>query len=141
MTTFPRAYGTGNGGNGREYKTASAEFIKDEGGVSVTARDEHNEMRKSTGRVADIHKPLVSPSQCAKAGQLTYLDESGGWMFSKHSKAGKEVSKILDRESKREQHGMMPISEEKGVYDSYLKLGQSGSIAPLEEAQALLKDP
>ncbi len=66
----------------------------------MTARDEHNEVRKITGRVADVHKPLVSPSQCAKAGQLTYLDESGGWMFSKHSKAGKEVSKILDRESR-----------------------------------------
>ena len=47
MTTFPRAYGTGNGGNGREYKTASGEFIKDEGGVSVTARDEHNECERS----------------------------------------------------------------------------------------------
>ena len=55
-------------GNGRLYKTASGEFIKHEGGVSVTAGDAYNEMRKITGRVADIHKPLVSPSQCAKAG-------------------------------------------------------------------------
>ena len=29
---------------------------------------------------------------------------------------------------------MMPIYEEKGAYNFYLKLGQSGSIAPLEEA-------
>ncbi len=102
--------------------------------MSVAARDEHTEVRKITGRVADIHKPLVSPSQCAKAGQLTYLDESGGWMFSKDSTAGKQVSKILDRESRRPQHGVMPIYEEKGVYNFYFKLGQSGSIAPLEEA-------
>ena len=85
------------GGNGIEYKTAGREFIKDEGGVSATASDEHNEMRKITGQVADMHKPLVSPSQCAKAGQRTYLDDSGGWMFSKDSIAGKQVSKILDR--------------------------------------------
>ena len=34
MTTFPRAYGAGKGGNFSVYKTASGEFIKDEGGVS-----------------------------------------------------------------------------------------------------------
>ena len=63
-------------------------------------------------------------------------------MFSKDSIAGKQVSKILDRESKREQHGMMPIYEEKGVYNFYLKLGQSGSIAPLwKKRRALLQDP
>ena len=72
----PRAYGAGKGGIGSVYKTASGEFIKDEGGVSVTAGDD--EMRKITGRVADIHKPLVSPSQCAKAGQRIYLDDTGG---------------------------------------------------------------
>ena len=55
-------------------------------------------------------------------------------MFSKDSTAGKQVSGILDRESRKPQHGMMPIYEEKGVYNFYLKLGQSGSIAPLEEA-------
>ncbi len=54
-------------------------------------------------------------------------------MFSKDSVAGRQVSKILDRESRRPQHGMMPIYEEKGVYNFYLKLGQSGSIAPREE--------
>ena len=84
-----------------ENTTASGEFIQDEGCVSATARDEHNEMRKITGRVADIHRPLVSPSQCAKAGQRTYLDDSGGWMFSKDSTAGKQVSRILDRESRK----------------------------------------
>ena len=131
MTTFPRAYGSGKGGNGREYKTASGEFTKDEGGVSVRARDEHNEMRKITGRIADIHKPLVSPSQCAEAGQRTSLDDSGGWMFSKDSIGGKQVSRIRDRESKRPQHGMMPIYEAKGVYIFYVKLGQSGSIGLL----------
>ena len=62
-------------------------------------------------------------------------------MFSKEGITGKQVSKILDRESKRPQHGMMPIYEEKGVYNFYLKLGQSGSIAPLEEAATLLQDP
>ena len=78
MTTFPRAYGAGKEGNGSVYKTASGEFIKDEGGVSVTAGDEYNEMQKITGQVADIHKPLVSPSQCAEAGQRPYLDDRGG---------------------------------------------------------------
>ena len=130
MTTFPRAHGSGKGGNGREYKTASGEFIKDEGGVSATARDEHNEVRKITGRIADIHKPLESPSQCAKAGQLTYLDDSGGWMFSKDSAA--EAS-FQDPRS-----GIKETAARHGAYLrgkgslQLLKLGQSGSIAPLE---------
>lgn len=95
--------------------------------------DEHDEMRKLTGRVASIHKTLVSQSQCAKARQRTYLDDKGGWMFSKDSEAGKKVSKILEKEAKREKHGMLPIYEEKGVYNFYLKMGKGGSIAPLEE--------
>ena len=134
LTTFPHRFGTGRGGNGAVYKTASGELIKDEGGVKLVASDEFDEMRKLTGRVANIHKPLISQSQCAKAGQRTYLDDTGGWMFSKDSKVGKEVSRVLQKEARKDKHGMMPIYEEKGVYNFYLKMGSGGSIAPLEES-------
>ena len=115
------------------YKTASGELMKDEGGLRLTASDEHNVARSLKGRVADIHKPLIAPSQCAKAGQRTYLDDKGGWMFAHDGRVGKQIEKLLKKESSQPGHGMLPIYQEKGVYNFYLKLGSNGSIAPLEE--------
>ena len=137
LTAFPRSFGKGDGrGNGSTYKTASGELMKDEGGLRLTASDEHNVARSLKGRVADIHKPLVAPSQCAKAGQRTYLDEKGGWMFAHDGKVGKQIEKLLAKESQQPGHGMLPIYQEKGVYNFYLKLGNGGSIAPLDEAHS-----
>ena len=55
-------------------------------------------------------------------------------MFGKDSKVGKEVSRVLQKEARKDKHGMMPIYEEKGVYNFYLRMGSGGSIAPLEES-------
>ncbi len=54
-------------------------------------------------------------------------------MFGKDSAVSKKIDKILEQESQREQHQMLPIYEENGVYNFYLKTGSRGSISPLEE--------
>jgi uncharacterized membrane protein len=62
-------------------------------------------------------------------------------MFDQHSPAGKRVSQVLKAEAKKENHGMLPIYEEKGVYNFYLKLGKHGSIAPLETSAPVPQKP
>ena len=57
-------------------------------------------------------------------------------MFDESSKIGKKVAGLLAKEAKTPNHGVMPLYNENGVYNFYLKLGSSGSIAPLEEVGA-----
>ena len=48
----------------------------------------------------------------------------------------RRLEKLLAKESQQPGHGMLPIYQEKGVYNFYLKLGNGGSIAPLDEAHS-----
>ena len=136
LTTFPKTFGVAGKGNGLIYKTASGELIPDEGALKLTASDEFGTARQLRGRVANVHKALVAQSQVARAGQRTYLDDQGGWMFGKDSSVGKRVAQMVAKEAQKPNHGMMPLYNENGVYNFYLKMGSGGSIAPLEDGQA-----
>ena len=57
-------------------------------------------------------------------------------MFGKDSSVGKRVAQMVAKESQKPNHGMMPLYNENGVYNFYLKMGSGGSIAPLEDGQA-----
>ena len=54
-------------------------------------------------------------------------------MIHKTSPVAKKIQQLLSLESKKSGHGMMPVYEENGVYNFYLKLGQGGSVAGVEE--------
>ena len=51
----------------------------------------------------------------------------------KESPISKRISKMLNKEAGKFNNKMMPIHQENGVYNFYLKVGDKGSIAPLEE--------
>ena len=127
-------------GNGRNYKTASGEFIPDEGSVRLKAEDEYGRLRGVTGRVTAVHKPLIAASQCADKGQNSWLTKGGGWMVQKDSEVSKKVESLLQKEAAKAEHEMLPIYEENGVYNFYLRMGRHGSIAPLEESKAKVED-
>ncbi|CAK0801268.1 unnamed protein product [Prorocentrum cordatum] len=111
---------TGLKGNGSTYRTASGELVPDEGSLQLKAEDEYGVLRALKGRVTNVHKPLISVGQAAGAGQCSFLGRNGGWIFHEKSPIGKR-------------HQMLPVYREQGVYNFYLKKGQHGSVAPLEE--------
>ena len=43
---------------------------------------------------------------------------------------------MFANETQRQAHQMLPVYREHGVYNFYLKKGQHGSVAPLEESYA-----
>ena len=134
VSAFPRRMAPpGAKGNGTAYRTASGELIKDEGSMRVRAEDERGFLRSLTGRVADVHKPLVSQARCAEVGQNTWLTKGGGWMVHKSSKVSQKIGQLLEQEAKKPGHTMLPIHEERGVYNFYLKVGDKGSLSALED--------
>ncbi|CAK0850901.1 unnamed protein product [Prorocentrum cordatum] len=135
VSAFPRSFAppTGMKGNGSTYRTASGELVPDEGSLQLKAEDEYGVLRALKGRVTNVHKPLISVGQAAGAGQCSFLGRNGGWIFHEKSPIGKRVVGMLEKEAKTAKHQMLPVYREQGVYNFYLKKGQHGSVAPLEE--------
>lgn len=122
------------------YKTASGQHIHDEGAVKLKAQDESGNMRGLKGRLTDVHKPLVSASESAKAGQNSWLTKGGGYMVPQSSGVSKKIEKMLDYESRKRSSKPLPVYEAGGVYNFYLKMDKDSSIAPLEEKPEKLED-
>ncbi|MCP4437304.1 MAG: hypothetical protein GY812_17640 [Actinomycetia bacterium] len=135
VSAFPRGFAppTEMKGNGSTYRTASGELVPDEGSLQLKAEDEYGVLRALKGRVTNVHKPLISVGQAAGAGQCSFLGRNGGWIFHEKSPIGKRVVGMLEKEAKAAKHQMLPVYREQGVYNFYLKKGQHGSVAPLEE--------
>ena len=142
ISAFPKSFKPpgASGGNGRSYKTASGQHIKDEGAVRLKAQDESGNMRGLKGRLTDVHKPLVSASESAKAGQNSWLTKGGGYMVPQTSGVSKKIEKMIDNESRKKYNKLLPVYEEGGVYNFYLKMNKDSSIAPLEEKPEKLED-
>ncbi|CAK0841220.1 unnamed protein product, partial [Prorocentrum cordatum] len=123
VSAFPRSFAppTGMKGNGSI------------GSLQLKAEDEYGVLRALKGRVTNVHKPLISVGQAAGAGQCSFLGRNGGWIFHEKSPIGKRVVGMLEKEAKAAKHQMLPVYREQGVYNFYLKKGQHGSVAPLEE--------
>lgn len=134
IAAFPESFAPEGGrGNGQNYKTASGELLQDQGAVRISAYDERGRARGLTGRVMKVHKPLISASQVAKK-QCSWLSEGGGWLIPRDSPVCKKVEDLLNKEATKNNNQMLPIYEERGVYNVYLKVDAKGSVAPLEGA-------
>ena len=79
------------------YKTASGEFIPDQGRRDVVGWDERGVARRLTGRVTEVHKPLISMGRCAEAGWLMNVCGSGGVVVHSKSKTGKKTQQAINK--------------------------------------------
>ena len=107
--------------------------MQDAGGIRMKLEDEFGGMRNMNSRVMDVHKNLTSASVVAKAGTNSWLTDGGGYMLPKNCEANAKIEKILAAEASKPKSSMLPLYEERGVYNFYLKVGKNGSIAPLDE--------
>jgi hypothetical protein len=101
--------------------------------VKIKGVDEYGYARQLKGRIAAVHKPLVAASKCTEVGQHVFLQQGGGWMVHKGTEVAKKIDNLLSVEAKKPSHTMMPIYEENGVYNFYMKLGDGGSVSAVEE--------
>ena len=63
----------------------------------------------------------MSAHKCLGFGRIAVLDEDGGQLVPMNSKAGKAIQGILNRSTVAEMKTWLPVYQERGVYNFYLK--------------------
>ena len=126
-------------GLGGNYKTASGEIVSDEGAGIIHGIGEDGIPRRVRGRVAGVHKVLVSASQSCRVGNVIVLTKHGGSIIPERDDIAKAVMKLQTAASGKK--GITPLYVENGVYNLYLKKGNSVSpeqdLAPMAEAEGV----
>ena len=102
-------------------KTASGELVPSEGAGTFEGFGESGVRCRIRGAIADVHKPLVSARECLGFGRIAVLDEDGGQLVPMNSKAGNAIQGILNRSTVAEMKTWLPVDQERGVYNFYLK--------------------
>ena len=103
------------------FKTASGELGPSEGAGTFEGFGESGMRCRVRGAIADVHKPLVSAHKCLGFGRIAVLDENGGQLVPVNSKAGRAIHGIINRSAAPEVKTWLPVYQERGVYNFYLK--------------------
>ena len=133
---LPTSMGVDNKVTGEYYTTASGEKIQDMGQVKLTLEDEQGQSRRLVGNVTNVHKCLASASRmCAGGNQEIWLNSQGGVVFP----TGGPIAKGLAREYNKlvKRYGtssLLPVYQERGVYNVYFKLLAKEKVAPVVQA-------
>ena len=133
---LPTSMGVDNKVTGEHYTTASGEKIPDMGQVKLTLEDEQGQSRRMVGNVTNVHKCLASASRmCAGGKQEIWLNGEGGVVFP----TGGPIAKGLAREYNKlvKRYGtssLLPVYQERGVYNVYFKLLAKEKVAPVVQA-------
>ncbi|CAK0892634.1 unnamed protein product [Prorocentrum cordatum] len=139
VTAFPRSqFGSGHPDeNHRGYVTASGERIPDCGGSRLVCTDEHGQRRGITGRKTDVHKVLASASQVFRGGkQVAWLTEDGGYIIPRDGPVAKAIANVIQRHEQLESgKTMLPVYQEKGVYNFYLKVNTQEEIGAVSKTK------
>ena len=119
------------------FRTATGEIVKGYGQGTLSGEDEHGRLKRLTGEFADVHKVLVSASAVHGKGHLTVLEQGGGYIIGENTPAGIELKEAYKKICKK--HGtkeMIPLYEENGVYNFYLKRTSTSKSEAAYSSQA-----
>ena len=104
------------------FKTASGELVRGTGTGVFKGTGEFGHCCSVTGPLAPAHKPLVSAYKCSKHGRVAVLDEHGGNLIPQDSKVSGKMLELIEKEkNKHHAKAWIPVYQEKGVYNFYLK--------------------
>ena len=125
----------------RTYKTASGQIIEDFGPTVHLGVDEHGQRRRLRGRVADVHKNLVSAALVNKVNDA-YLWSDGGVIVPSNSEFAKEMHKCFNRlVAKYGDSNHLKLHVENHVYGFYLKdVGVDAAAIEDYEVQTKIDD-
>ena len=87
-TVFPKGKAPGvptNTKSGVRYRTASMEYLEDDGGKTLHGEEENGNQRKISGRMTGLHRVLASGSRVCQ-GCDVILFEDGGYLMPHTSK-------------------------------------------------------
>ena len=132
LTVFPKRMFDVGEDETLKLKTASGEVINGYGNAALRGEDVKGVMRKLNGQVADVHKVLVSAAKMHDKGYTTWL-QAGGEIIPKSHPTNKAMNEAYQKAVWRfGKEGIIPVIEEAGVYNFYLKetIPEEGAVSP-----------
>ena len=133
VTAIGKKYATGESGNGVNYRTATGEYVEDQGPAIIAGTDEYGIVRRLRGRAVEVHKTLACASQLISKGQDCFLYDDGGWLMPSGSELAQKIRKLVEEYSARNYTpGLLPMYVENGVYNFYLQVPVEKMMSPLE---------
>ena len=112
--------------------------------MRIIGTDEYGNARRVTGRLTDVHKPLVSASLVCKNGKLdswiTSVNEYGqsGYLIPRNGPIAEGLRKSFTALTAR--HGystLIPLYEENGVYNFYVKKQRCEAVQSLDKSLSI----
>ena len=138
-TAFPKSSAEDSVGNGAQYKTATGELTPDHGGVRIAGRVDGRRIHRLTGRLADVHKTLVSASKCAHLGRNGWLTKGGGYLIPDDSALSHKIKNMIQKEADRKNNELVKLYEDHGVYNMYLEMKVPGASVEVTAADGSRK--
>ena len=122
LTVFPKKMFEVGEEETMKLKTASGEVINAYGNAVLRGEDTKGVMRKLNGQVADVHKVLASAAKMHDKGYVTWLGTGGGEIIPCSHPVNKAMNEAYQKAVWRfGKEGIIPVAEEDGVYNFYLK--------------------
>jgi hypothetical protein len=123
----------------RSYKTASGELVADQGGFRMSGSIPGGGSRTLNGRAVDVHRPLLSASACAAAGNDLWLGPAGGLILPRSGPVAQGLRRSFEKLSAA--HGLDDTTRlhvRQGVYVMDLDApaaakDKAAALAPLVE--------
>eukprot|EP00435_Cladocopium_sp_Y103_P070140 s53_g34.t1 len=133
VTVFPKRLFDNLEPTSMRLRTASGEVVQGYGRAAIRGEDTTGMKRKLNGNVADVHKVLISAGQMHEKGFTSWLGQGGGEIIPKNHPVNKALEEAYYKAvAKHGKEGIIPVLEEDGIYNFYLKedLPEEGAISP-----------
>ena len=102
------------------FKTASGEVVDDEGPFQFLGYSLNGQLFRLNGRLADIHKPLVSAGKVTE-NCMIILKEHTGHVIPRTSNLAKKINEVIQNELEASpKQELLKLKKERGVYNFYL---------------------
>ena len=133
VTVFPKRLFENLEPTSMRLRTAPGEVVQGYGKAAIRGEDTTGIKRKLNGNVADVHKVLISAGQMHDKGFTSWLGRGGGEIIPKSHPVNKALEEAYYKAvAKHGKDGIIPVLEEDGIYNFYLKedLPEEGAISP-----------
>ena len=108
-------------------------MIHDEGLGELRGTSEGGQGIRLRGRIAAVHKPLVSAARTMR-NHVAFLNADGGHIFRADSREGRQLARIARDLAAANPSSVIPLHVERGVYNMYMELAPDTVLAPKPDA-------
>ena len=122
--------------SGKSYKTASGEIVEDQGECVIKGSGEDTMLRMLRGRIAPVHKPLISAAAVRKKQNHIWIGPEGSGAIVPSTHAAAWYLRAAEKAMSESPDKCTWLYEESGVYNFYLRTPQKGGATAARDLSA-----